>query len=430
MYREITEKLALWREKADRQPVLITGAKAVGKTTVIKEFAAKYYKKLLIFDLRKDTDSFIYKGELLRKKFDQETERYLDPGENKEDVLIVFDHLDMEPAGTHSISDIVRFIVYNLMDYNVCMITSLNEKKILSPGLLAKLDIFSMEPVSLKEFFIINNDRELLEAVKNNAREKLSPEMLEKIRRYIKVYFITGGMPKVIQTYMDTRNLDMVNEARREIYELYLSEINSIAEEGLRKKARQIFSSVPFWLDSQDKKFRYGLAVFLTGKGNWEKALDWLTDRKMLIKTEALREVKKPLEDRKDKDTFKLYYNDIGILTYAYGIQFADIVGMDYPYELKNHALMEQFVLQQLLVSEMKGAPYYWVGSGKESIEFICESQDEIIPVKVDCENRGGGVVNEYRDRYHPGIMIFVTKDLMEVSEPVIKIPSFSVWNL
>ena len=261
-------------------------------------------------------------------------------------------------------------------------------------------------------------------------KESLSEEKLEKMKRYIKVYFITGGMPKVIQTYMDTRDIDKVNEARKEAYQVYLSEIDSIEEENLRRKVQKVFCGIGQKLDSQDKRFRYGMAAILSGKQNWERAVEWLTDRRMIIKTDALQTIEKPLENHKNRNVFKLYYNDIGILTFSYHIQFADIVGMDYPYEMKNHALIEQFVLQQILVSEMKGIPYWWIGEDREDIEFICESQGEIIPVKVNCWNRESRAVNEYRARYHPDTVISVTNDIMEMKDDVIKIPSFAVWNL
>ena len=424
------EKLILWKEKADKQPILITGPKAVGKTTIIKEFAGKYYKKFIHVDLKKDKDNFLYMGKLLRKGFDEEMSRYISPDENKEDILIVFDHFDMEQAGINTFDDIIRFIVYNLMDYNICLVTLFDVKRFLSPDLLNKLDIFSMQPISIKEFFIINNDRELLKAVENNPEKSLSPQMLEKIKLYIKVYFITGGMPKVIQTYMNTRDLNQVNEARKEVFQDYLSEINDISDEKLKTKVRRLYFGITAWMDSQDKSCQYGISSYFTGIKEWEKAVEWLINRQMVIKLEALKEVKVPLENNKKKKVFKLYYHDIGILTYAYGIQFADIIQMDYPYALKNYALIEQFVLQQLLVSELKGASYYWMGSEKEYIEFICENRDELIPVKIECKNGNNKIVDEYQAKYHPDLFVLITNEAFKASEPVIKIPSFFVWNL
>ena len=431
MYREIVEKLALWRKKADKQPLLITGAKSVGKTTAIKEFGQEYYKKLILVDLEKDRNNFIYRGELLRKKFDEEVKGYIGSDEKKEDILIVFDHFNIEKAGEYTAADIIRFIVYNLMDYNICLITSFRIQKFcLSPGLLKKLDIYSVQPVSLKEFFIINNDRELLDAFEHNAGKELSAEMLEKIRLYIKVYFITGGMPKVIQTYMDTRNLDKVNDARIQIYQACLKEINSISDLKFRAKVHKIYSDVAVWLDSPGKIFQYGITAYFTGIHDWHKALEWLEDRQMVFKVEALKEVKKPLSENKKSRGFKLYYQDIGMLTYAYNIQFADIVKTVYPYDLKHRALLEQFVLQQLFVSGIKEVPYYWSGSEKENIEFIYEEEEEIVPVKINCEDNENKVINEYQEKYHPKFFVTVTNDTLDIVKSVLKIPSFSLWNL
>lgn len=431
MYREIVEKLALWKKKADKQPLLITGAKSVGKTTAIKEFGQKYYKKLIWVDLERDKNNFIYRGELLRKKFDEEVKGYIGTDEKKEDILIVFDHFNIEKTEEYTVADIIRFIVYNLMDYNICLITSFRIQKLcLSQGLLKKLDIYSVQPVSLKEFFIINNDRELLNAVEHHAEKELSEEMLEKIRLYIKVYFITGGMPKVVQTYMDTRNLDKVNDARTQIYQACLKEINSISDLKFRAKVHKIYSNVAIWLDSPEKIFQYGITAYFTGITDWYKALEWLEDRQMIFKVEALKEVKKPLSENKKSRRFKLYYQDIGMLTYTYNIQFADIVKMVYPYELRHQALLEQFVLQQLLVSGIKEVPYYWTGSEKESIEFIYEDEEEIVPVKINCADNEEKVINEYQEKYHPKFFVTVTNDTLDMVKSVLKIPSFSLWNL
>lgn len=431
MYREIVEKLALWKKKADKQPLLITGAKAVGKSTAVKEFGEKYYKKLILVDLEKDRDNFIHKGVLLRKKFDEEVIKYIGSDEKKEDILIVFDHFNIEKVREYTAADIIRFIVYNLMDYNICLITSFRIQKLcLAPGLLKKLDIYSVQPVSLKEFFIINNDRALLEAVENNAGKELPPEMLEKIRLYIKVYFITGGMPKVVQTYMDTRNLEKVNHARIQMYQTCLKEINSIPDLKFRAKVHRIYSDVAARLDSPEKSFQYGISAYFTGINEWHKALEWLEDRQMVLKTEALKEVKMPLQENKKSKGFRLYYQDIGMLTYAYNIQFADLVKTAYPYELRHRALLEQFVLQQLLVSGIKGMPYCWSGNEKEGVEFVCENENEIIPIKIGCKEDAGKVINEYREKYHPNLFVAVTNDTIDMAEPVVKIPSFAVWNL
>lgn len=431
MYREIVEKLALWRKKADKQPLLITGARAVGKTTAVKEFGEKYYKKLILVDLEKDRDNFIYKGELLRKKFDEDAKKYISVNEKKEDILIVFDNFNIEKVKEYTATDIIRFIVYNLMDYNICLITSFRIQKLaLPPGLLKKLDIYAVQPVSLKEFFVINNDRELLEAVENNAGRELSEKMLEKIRLYIKVYFITGGMPKVVQTYMDTRNLDKVNDARTQMYQNCLREINGIPDLKFRAKVHQIYSDIAVRLDSPNKSFQYGISAYFTGINEWHKALEWLEDRQMILKTEALREVKMPLAENKKSRGFKLYYQDIGMLTYAYNIQFADLVKTGYPYELRHHALLEQFVLQQLLVSGIEGVPYCWNGREKECVEFVCEGSGEIIPVKISSGGSENKVIDEYREKYHPNLFVAVTNDTIEMTEPIMKIPSFAVWNL
>ena len=423
MYREIVDRLALWKDRVDRKPLLLTGAKGVGKTTVAAMFAESHYKKRIVFDLSEETGGFDFGETLNRHKFDEVILGYTQEKESKEDILLIFDHLNKKNVGKNSLEDIVKFIIRDLMDYDICLITDLDEKKLFSGGVLAWLDVYEVFPISLKEFFVINGNEELLLAVQNQMKCELSEQQREKLRQYVKVYFITGGMPEVLNTYMETRSLEKVGQARRKSFESYLSEIEKISDEKFRKKVLELFQNVAVQLDRKDKSFRCGFFRFSAGRREDEAAIAWLSDRKMLIKVEKY-------QTDTEKKRYKLYYNDIAMLTYAYGIQFQDLLPEQYPYGLRNHALFEMFILQQILVSDLDRHIYYWRDEAGTEDWFLCGDGKRMMPVRPDYGTGKEKALREYRRKYHPDLVVTVTGEEVEIDESAIKIPSYAVWNL
>ena len=415
MYREIIAGLASWKDKADRQPAVVTGAVSVGKTTAVKEFAERFYNKLIIFDLQKAPS--ILSGELTRKNFDEKTQAYMDVTESKEDILVVIDHLDTEKVGNHQAAEVLRFICYNLMDYNICVITSLNVWRIFSEGLLAKFDLFEMYPVSLREFLIINRDRELLECVEHMTEKELTEEQMAKMLRYMKVYLFTGGMPLAIQTYMDTRDIGAVTEAKKKIAENYLGLIEKIPDIRLRKKAKDIYLSICEPLQREDKRYRYR-KTWMLQKHGYDEAVEWLCDKGLVLRMDRCVSAGSGQNGKE----FRLYYNDIGILTWFCKIRFADIAGVQDIYQLGNGALMEQAVLQQLRMSELSEVTGFLNDENEKSeVTFLCRSEKETVPVRT---GRKENVSVQYP------MTVCITWDKAKVYEKQISIPLFAVWNL
>jgi hypothetical protein len=420
LYREIIGKLAAWKRREDRKPLLITGGYGVGKSTAVKMFAEKYYKKLVVIDVMKTTGKVSFDGFLTRDPFDEVMQRYAAEQESKENFFIVFENLNEEKIGKNSAEEIIKFIVRDFMDYNLCIITSLNEKKLCTKGVLDQLDICPLYPVSLKEFLIINGDQKLLECVQNQMRKPLTPEQKMKLKQYLSVYFITGGMPKVIQTYMETRNLDKVNEARKEVYEDWIARLNSIKDENMRKKAKELIQSAAKQLDRPDKVFQYKEMHFFARSKSYEPALTWLTDRQMLFK----------VTDSEEPSRCKLYLSDVGLLSWMYGLQYADVVTASEFYSLKNNALAEQFVLQHLMLSEMKGDYLFWRTKDQKEVTFICATGQENIPVVLECCGKQTDVLAKYKETKHPKLALTVTEDGMSWQEQDMQIPIYAVWNV
>lgn len=425
MYREIMKKLSQWKDRTDRQPALVAGAKGVGKTSAVMEFAREHYHKQILFDMRNLEDPFLSQEILTRVGFDETVEHYVGETGEKDEVLVIFDHL--EQNGKSRLEEIIRFAVCHLMDYSVCMIVSGNPESICTAEWKEKIDFYPMYPVSLKEMMEINRDFELLGAVEQCAVQEISGEMKNKLIQYMKVYFITGGMPKVIQTYMDTRQLEAVEHSLREVYEQYLSLIDEIRDEKLKRKVRKIYLGMKNSIQCDRKNVWEVLSSKLQEKEN-EKALQWLLDQGLLAKVNLCRE-KNAIQDCMEKNC-RLYFHDIGIFNYVCGISFQQLIPLEFPYKFQDYPLIEQFVFQQLKVSELSDIRGRWAGPKKETIEFLCQSENQLIPVKIHGEYGSGTALNVYNEIYSPDMMIEITLHETEYEKNSLQIPVYAVWNL
>ena len=425
MYREIKKNLSQWKDRTDRHPALVAGAKAVGKTSAVMEFAREHYHKQILFDLRNPEDSFLSQKTLTRAKFDETVEHYLGNTGKKEEILIIFDHLEENEKSR--MEELIRFVITHLMDYAVCMIVAGNPECICLAEWKEKVDFYSMYPVSLKEMIQINEDFELLQAIEQHIVSDISDDRKDKLIQYMKVYFITGGMPKVIQTYMDTRKLQEVERALREVYEEYLSEIEKIKDEDLKKKVRKIYLGMKDRIRGEKKNIWEVVSDQLQRKEN-EKALQWLLDRGMLAKVNVCRE-KKAVGDWMEQN-YRLYFQDIGLLNFVCGISFQDLIPLEFPYNVQDYPLIEQFIFQQLKVSELSDIRGRWVGPKKETIEFLCQLENQLIPLNIQGADGTGESRNLYEKLHKPNMTIEITLHQAKYEGNKIQVPVYAVWNL
>ncbi len=422
MYREIVEQLTLWKNQIDRKPILLTGAKGVGKTEVAMQFADKNYKKKIVFHVDKKESGFLFYENLSRKKFDEAINNYIGPIEHKEDILLIFDHVMEEQYGINSVEDVLRFIVGVLRDYDICVLTNFEENKVFSKALLEQMDVYHLHSISIKEFFIINGDEALYEAIRGQMECDLSDEQKEKAKKYLRVYMMTGGMPQVINTYMETRSLEKVRESRLQVYKDALAYIEKVASPAIKKQAVEIFESIGTQLNRPYKVFCYREFGLFVNKALYEGAIEWLQKHQLVIKVEHI--------EKSTNKSFKLYYADLSYLSQACGAEFEKIWEVQSVYELNFGSLVEQMSLQQLLLDKNNCDITYWSGKEKCEIEFILTRGEEHMPVQM-----GFGLVNrtfskEYYKKYKSEFVIRVTECELKVGEGEIQIPLYSLWNL
>lgn len=417
-YRDVMEELLVWKEKIDRKSLLLYGLEGTGKTTIVKAFAMEQYAKFLYFDVTDLYGSFSFQKPLKREQFDDLMEQYTDIYESKEDIFLIFDHMDEKQLGENTLEEVIRFLSEELRDYNLCMISSLDVNRCISEQRREKLEVKRMYPVSLKEFMVWNDAADLTVMISNQREQPLEEEIKKKLRQYLAVYYITGGMPQVLQTYMDTKSIEAVSHCKNEVLMEILKKIDAIPDEKLRLKTKKLYLGIPEQMRECTEGFSYlALGLFASEK-KYLEAVEWLEERMYLKKiTDAPGAMKKKRETR-------FFFTELGLLSAQLGITFESLIcDKSFPAG-KEEVLTRQFILENLMRTGI--APEITYG-GMQGALFVLDGAGQSI-----CLYENYGSVGSAEPVATEGMKLVVTKDEMTFDDEKneIFVPVYALWNL
>lgn len=430
MYREILTQLEEWKEKENRKILFLAGAKGVGKSWTLADFGAGFYGKTVIFDLKsQDYARFIFEGDLSTKRILKMLS--VNCGENiePEDTFIVLENIDVLP----NYVKVIDLIYREMKEYHIAITTLCNERRILAmnSGLEEKTDVIFMYPLSFSEFLRVNQEDDLCVKIEENSKRKIDKEILGKIKEYLKVYMLIGGMPEVVKTYIDTDSIREAEAVKSNIIFGYLKEFESVDNKAFSKKIIQVWESVSEQLSGENKKFQYG-AVRLTARAReYKEAVDFLVNGKYVSPLYRVSEPLSTIERNRDEKSFELFFNDIGFLSSIYGLTFDDFENEEKISAIHNGAIIEQFVFEELMHNPNVLDIGYWVSGATAKIEFVFEDGDEVIPVEINLfENPKAQSLKVYRNRYKNEMSVRISMDNMSISNGILTLPLFAIWNL
>ncbi len=430
MYRDIIEKLANWREKADRKILLLAGGKGVGKTWTIKDFGEGFFDNVAYFDLKKwEYAQIIFKEELETERIKSRME--MSSGNNiiAGNTLIVLENID---SIDNSI-DVLKFFSENMSDYHI-IITTYN----LENGITEKysdIDILNLYHLSFSEFLICNKQASLCDKVKEAAKEPLSILDKELLFEYMRRYIVIGGMPYVVKAYIESKEetaMQNALEARDELVKSYIEEIESIHSKSLKDKVMQVWNSIGKQLANDNKKFMYSEVKITARAREYSEALEWLINKKLVLCHYRVTKIEAGLEKNCDKKSFQVFMNDIGILSYVYGLDYNEVSKMKNPFDIQNGAIIEQYVFNELCCNYNIENVYYWISEATAKIEFVFEDSGVIIPININLtENTKSQSLKVYNSRYIPPMSIVITLNTIDMNAAsMLKLPVYSIWNL
>ncbi len=429
MLRFALTRLLDWKNKSNRKPLIIMGARQVGKTWLMKEFGRACYEKTAYISFYNNSRM----NEVFQMDFDInriimnlniESGVAITPG----NTLIILDEIQDAPEVLESL----KYFCEEAPEYHVVAAGSLLGVSI-HDGVsypVGKVDMLDLYPLSFREFLCAMGEKPLSDAL-DTKDYTLIDNFADKYLFWLKNYYYTGGMPAVVDAFRLRKDYDEVRHIQSDIVRQYESDFGKHIDAGTLPRIRMVWDSIPLQLAKENRKFFFGQVKKGARSSDYEIAIQWLIDCGLVYKVSRVNEPHMPLKAYKSMNAYKLFMLDVGLLGALSELPAESILeGNDIFIEFKG-ALTEQYVLQQL-ISDTDYTPYYF-GTEKATFEqdFLIQKGKNIIPIEVKAEaNARSQSLKAYCDRYHPEKAVrFSTLKYIDQGW-MVNIPLYAVCNL
>lgn len=429
MYRSAINALLQWKNKDNRKPLIIMGARQVGKTWLMKEFGRTNYDKVayISFYNNKRMDE-VFQNDFDVKRIimnlNIEAGVTITPG----DTLIILDEIQDSPKVLESL----KYFCEEAPQYHVVAAGSLLGVTI-HEGVsypVGKVDLLDLYPLNFREFLYAMEEQGLADALETKDYT-LIDNFSDKYLFWLKNYYYTGGMPAVVDAFRMHRDYAEARQIQNDIVRQYEGDFGKHIDTHTLSRIRLVWDSVPMQLAKENKKFFFGQIKKGARSSEYELAIQWLVDCGLVYKVNRVNEPNMPLKAYKSMNAYKLFLLDVGLLGALSELEAESILdGNDIFVEFKG-ALTEQYVLQQL-ISDTRYTPYYF-GTEKATFEqdFLVQRGKDIVPIEVKAgDNIRSQSLKAYCDKYHPNKAVrfstlkYIDQGWME------NIPLYAVCNL
>lgn len=429
MFRYKMNELIKWKESKDRKPLIIRGARQVGKTWLMKEFGKNYYEKCayINFDENKRMEELFSKGfdiERIIQGLKIESGVNIEP----ENTLIIFDEVQETPKALTAL----KYFYENANQYHIVAAGSLlgvamHEGTSFPVG---KVDFIDLYPLNFYEFLEALGEKEILELITNNDIN-LIIIFKEKIKDYLKQYLYIGGMPEVVYSYSQNKDFDEVRNKQNRLLEAYEQDFSKHAPNNIVPRIRQLWNNIPTQLAKENKKFIYGLIKQGARAKEYELALSWLIDCGLVYQVNRVKDCKIPLSAYQDFNAFKLYLLDVGLLCAMAKIDSRTIIeGNEIFIEFKG-SLAEQFVLTEVKTN-IDTPIFYWSSEGGTAeLDYIIQLNGNNIPIEVKAnENLQAKSLKVFVNKYNTKINVRTSMSDYRKEDWLINIPLYLIGNI
>ncbi|MCP5054488.1 MAG: ATP-binding protein [bacterium] len=406
MKRDIYNHLLNWKQSPQRKPLVLRGARQVGKTHILKEFGANEYENVIRLNFEDDpTLDAVFAQRFDKQRIISYLSAYggvnISPGK----TLLIFDEVQASNSALNSLKNFRE----NANEYHVAAAGSLlgiklEGQKSFPVGQVNFLDLY---PMSFPEFLDAVEKpalRRLIEESQGEFTPFPEPFHVELIE-ILKHYYLTGGMPEAVSTYCQTRDFNITRQVQHDIIDSYLLDFSKHAEKSDVMKISEIWRSVPAHLSKENKKFIFSALKKSARARDYERALQWLVDAGIIYKVYNLSTPKLPLSTYSNAAIFKVYLHDIGLLGAMAGMSPDLVLKGSEVFTHFHGALVENYVAQQLK-GKFRGDLFYWTSSGKAEVDFVFHGHDRIFPLEAKAGvNLKSKSLKVYSEKYNPEIL-------------------------
>lgn len=426
MYRSAMEQLNKWKQKTNKKPLIIRGARQVGKTWLIKEFGKTAYEKAVYINFDNNPQmKELFSLDMRIDRIIMGLELYVGHKISPHNTLLIFDEVQEVPKALSSL----KYFNETAPEYQIVCAGSLLGIA-LHQGTsfpVGKVEFMDLYPLSFTEFMRAMGKEQFVDLL-----DKGDFEMATMFRQdyvdLLKYYYYVGGMPEVVQSFVDNRDFNEAREIQERILAAYEQDFSKHAPNEVVPRIRMLWNSIPAQLTKENKKFIYGIIKEGARAKDYETALMWLTDCGLVHKVYRVTAPSIPLKAYEDLKAFKLFLADVGLLGCMVRLNQSVLLNGNELFKEFKGALTEQYVLQQL--KTVKGVDtYYWTNDrGNAEIDFLIDTGSEVVPIEVKAEtNLKAKSLKTFCEKYNPKMAIRTSMTDYKQEDWLLNLPLWAV---
>ncbi len=428
MYRTAIEQLHKWKQKKNKKPLIIRGARQVGKTWLMKNFGQTAYQEVVYvsFDHNQQMKE-LFGADMKIERIITGLELYVGRKINPIDTLLIFDEIQEVPKALTSL----KYFNENAPEYQIVCAGSLLGVA-LHQGTsfpVGKVEFLDLYPLSFAEFMRAMGKEQFVELIEKGDFG-LATTFKQEYIDLLKHYYYVGGMPEVVVNFAENYDFNEAREIQQGILVAYEQDFSKHAPQEVVPRIRMLWNSISSQLTKENKKFIYGLIKEGSRAKDYEMAMLWLNDCGLVHKVQRVTTASLPLKAYEDLKAFKLFILDVGLLSCMVRLNQTVLLNGNELFKEFKGALTEQYVLQQL--KTMQGLEtYYWTNDrGSAEIDFLIDTGKEIIPIEVKAEtNLKAKSLKTYFEKFKPNISIRTAMTDYKQEEWLLNLPLWGILS-
>lgn len=429
MERKIMRDLVRWKNKTNRMPLILNGARQVGKTYILKEFGKKYYENTIYVHLENQvaTVSF-FEGDLTPTRIIQYLEASYGQPVKAGKTLIIFDEIQSSERALMSLKVFCdEAPQYHVVAAGSLLGVAVNREKYSFP--VGKVDELNMYSLDFEEFLWANGKRFFADEIRSHFADSKPFEdgVHQMLLELYKHYLITGGMPAVVKQFVETQQFTDVVDIQSRILNEYVSDMAKYASTATSVKIRACYNSIPVQLAKENKKFQYKIVQKGGSATLFGESINWLESAGIVLKCQKTEQGLMPLAAYADLSDFKLYMADVGLLTMKSGIAYQTILSTVVQDNAFLGALTENYVAQHLASNAVP--LYYWKNDNTAEVDFVMQQGTGIIPIEVKKGTHNKAIsMNIFAKKYKSPYSIRVSQKHFGYENNIKSVPLYAAF--
>lgn len=428
MERKIYKELLAWKNSTDRKPLILQGARQVGKTYIVNYFAGKEYSNSVYCNFEKDDGLPDFFKDLTPEKIIRKLSLYKRKEIFQENTLIIFDEIQACPEAITSL----KYFNEEANGYHIIALGSLlgvsvNRGNFSFP--VGKVQFMTLYPLDFEEYLMARGEDGLIELIREcyERNTPLDSAFHERALEYYKEYLFVGGMPEAVEEYGKNHNPELVRIIQQTILESYQNDMGKYNRQSEIPKTRIVYKNISTQLAKENRKFQYKSIKQGGRASEFENAIEWLCLAGIASQNYRIEQIMLPLNAYRSLTDFKFYMNDVGLCGASQDIHYEDIMGENPLLDNFKGGLAENYVFNQLTENGL--SLYYWTSGCQAEVDFITRIGEDIIPIEVKAKvNNRARSLGVYVERYKPSYAIRISQKNFGFENGMKSVPLYATF--